>query len=275
MTVDLEKDGLAEIIHNFYLLTGIKIVFFDTEFKTIVSEPEYDTEFCAALKENKDFEKRCDECTKSACAYTKESKSLNIYRCHAGLTEAVIPIFIYDTLVGYIMLGQVIDDKKALSDKKKLIAYASGFTKNTDALFDKLVIKDEEHIRAAVQIMECCAYYVLTKHFVNINHGQLANQLGDYIKNNLTSQLTVDELCGKFFLSRNMLYKVFKKEFGMPIAVYIKKERIQMAKEAISNGMTITEAAAKSGFKDYNYFSKVFKKETGILPSKFKKSTHK
>ena len=37
----------------------------------------------------------------------------------------------------------------------------------------------------------------------------------------------------------------------------------------LRSGSTVTNAAISSGFEDYNYFSEIFKREMGILPSKY------
>ena len=70
-------------------------------------------------------------------------------------------------------------------------------------------------------------------------------------------------------LNRNKLYEISQSIYGMGIATYVRKKRVDIAKKCLNDGMTVAEAAEKSGFYDYNYFSKIFKRETGIVPSKF------
>ena len=58
----------------------------------------------------------------------------------------------------------------------------------------------------------------------------------------------------------------------MSIAKYVKKKRIAIAKDALEiEGTHISDAADAAGFTDYNYFSKVFKSETGLTPGEYKK----
>ena len=60
----------------------------------------------------------------------------------------------------------------------------------------------------------------------------------------------------------------------MSIAKYILKKRIEKAAQLLSeSGCHVREAAINVGFYDYNYFSKVFKKEMGITPLKYKKAS--
>ena len=55
------------------------------------------------------------------------------------------------------------------------------------------------------------------------------------------------------------------------IAEYIRKTRISAAKKMLAQNESVSAVARKSGFEDYNYFSKVFKRETGLSPSQYKK----
>ena len=58
----------------------------------------------------------------------------------------------------------------------------------------------------------------------------------------------------------------------MGIAAYVRKQRVKNAALMLKSGSTVANAAISSGFDDYNYFSEIFKKETGVLPSKYKYS---
>ena len=95
--------------------------------------------------------------------------------------------------------------------------------------------------------------------------------LKPFIENNLDSDLSVDLLCTYFQISRNSLYKIFNDFYGMSVAKYIRKKRVEVAIDLMNSGVSVADASSRVGFSDYNYFSKVFKTQTGVLPSKFKK----
>ncbi|MBE6695328.1 MAG: helix-turn-helix domain-containing protein [Ruminococcaceae bacterium] len=266
-----EKDSLTNVMKDFYLLTGIRIVVFDSDLNMIASMPDTDTPFCASLKRNKEFEKLCEKCTQKACLECKKRQRLNIYRCHAGLIEAISPVSINGALVGYIMLGQIITKENYSDDKKRIIKYISKYTNSAEEIFSELTVKDEAFIEASVKIMECCASYLLMKKLIITDKSRIIDELTTYIENNISSPISTDDLCDKFFISRNMLYRIFNESFGTTAAKYIKKQKIERAKELISSGASITEAAYSTGYNDSSYFSKVFKEETGVLPTVFKK----
>lgn len=93
----------------------------------------------------------------------------------------------------------------------------------------------------------------------------------DYIDKNLDSDLSLEVIEKKFFISRFYLSKLFKKFTGSTIHEYIIYKRISIAKKLLTEGCNVTEACMKSGFNDYSNFLKVFKKTVGILPGKYNK----
>ena len=65
---------------------------------------------------------------------------------------------------------------------------------------------------------------------------------------------------------------MFKKEMGMSIGEYVNLYRIQRAKKLIlENKMKMYEIATSVGFRDQQYFTKVFKKIVGCIPTDFQK----
>ena len=100
--------------------------------------------------------------------------------------------------------------------------------------------------------------------------GNIAFNINNYINSNLTADLSVEALCERFSLSRNMLYKISRSYFNMSIAKYVKSRRIIKAQELISEGVSVTHAAELTGFCEYGYFSRVFKEETGLTPVTYK-----
>ncbi len=57
----------------------------------------------------------------------------------------------------------------------------------------------------------------------------------------------------------------------MGIASYIKKLRLEKAKELLTQtDLTVSQVAMEAGFSDYNYFCRIFKKETGLPAGKYR-----
>ncbi|MDD7316663.1 MAG: AraC family transcriptional regulator, partial [Bacillales bacterium] len=68
------------------------------------------------------------------------------------------------------------------------------------------------------------------------------------------------------------LSRLFKKEMGITIGKYISSMRCVEAELLLRKShYSIQEISAYVGYLDNNYFVKVFKKETGYLPSEYRK----
>lgn len=266
-----KKDQLVELMYNFYTLTKIRIVIFDTEFNKVAAYPENECDVCSKIKQRKNGQFLCAQSDREACMICAQKNTLHIYKCHAGLIEAVSPLKMNDITLGYIMFGQIVEKRDKKINKDKITDYISSYiNENDDAekLFSTLVSKSDKQIGAAAKIMESCACYLCVKELVKVDSGDLIFLLDNYINNNIKEDLSARHLCEKFGISKNKLYRISNNIYGTGIADYIRKKRIHLAQNYLRQGCSVAEAAEKTGFYDYNYFSKVYKRETGMLPSK-------
>ena len=271
MYLEFDKEKLYNLMVDFYTLTKIRIVIHDNNFNNIMAVPEKSCEFCAALKKNPKAREKCLQCDMDGFTTCGKENKLTIYKCHSGLIEAVVPLKLNDINVGYIMFGQIIDKKQKKALKEEIVKYSSTYTDEPiNEYYDRLTSKTTEQINSAARIMQACACYLLVSELIRVDDNNIILNLSEYIEKNLTNDLTVESICDHFNINRNKLYKIFKECFGMSIAKYIRKKRVEHARILLKKGAKVSDAACLSGFYDYNYFSKVFKQETGVLPRSVK-----
>lgn len=92
----------------------------------------------------------------------------------------------------------------------------------------------------------------------------------EYIKANYDKKLTVDEIASKAGLSKYYFLREFKNITGHTVIAYVNIIRCEYAKELLSGKRhNIHEIARLCGFESDSYFSSVFKKYTGQLPSEY------
>ena len=92
------------------------------------------------------------------------------------------------------------------------------------------------------------------------------------IRENYLKDLSLSDLAEKYGMSSASLSTQLKEKLGMTYSDYVTSLRIQKAKDLLENTtLSIQEVAERSGYSDYFYFTKVFKKVEGISPSKYKK----
>jgi AraC-like DNA-binding protein len=88
-----------------------------------------------------------------------------------------------------------------------------------------------------------------------------------YIEKKFKQPIAVSTLCERAAMSRNTFFRTFKKITGFSPIHYQLKLRISHATKLLKTGQySIKEAGFAVGFSDSNYFSRLFKKESGISP---------
>lgn len=91
-----------------------------------------------------------------------------------------------------------------------------------------------------------------------------------YIHEHLTENISVDVLCHKACLSRNVFFKWFREQFGITPLQYINRERLKLAKQLLADrNKTVSEVGWLCGFNDTNYFIRLFRNSEGITPGTY------
>lgn len=98
-----------------------------------------------------------------------------------------------------------------------------------------------------------------------------------YVTENMSNpDLKIDDIANAMGMSRSVLYGRIKSAVGMTPIDFVRHIRIMKATEMLQNtDDTMTNIAYNVGFSDPKYFSKVFKKEMGIIPSEYRERTQR
>jgi two-component system, response regulator YesN len=111
-------------------------------------------------------------------------------------------------------------------------------------------------------------------------HPHTDNELLDkalvYIHDHFTQEMTLQHVADHIHISRNYFSILFKRFMKINFIDYVIGLRINKAKELLSRtSWKVYEVAGESGFNDVKYFSKLFKKLTGLSPGDYRAEHHK
>ncbi|MBO4494638.1 MAG: helix-turn-helix domain-containing protein [Clostridiales bacterium] len=110
---------------------------------------------------------------------------------------------------------------------------------------------------------------------VEIYKDPFVAKVASYLWLHMSDEITLPGILRKFSVNKNQLNDAFNKEVGMSCMNYLEHLRINWAKHALQynfDSIPISEISRRIGYSDTNYFSKVFKKYTGMTPTEFQKN---
>lgn len=96
-----------------------------------------------------------------------------------------------------------------------------------------------------------------------------------YLEKNYEQDISLDEVASEVGLSPSYLSRKFKERYQLGFLEYLTELRINQAADLLINkNIKINEVARRVGYRDGNYFSKVFKRETGLNPSEYREQSN-
>ncbi|MBU9743949.1 response regulator [Lachnospiraceae bacterium ASD3451] len=150
-------------------------------------------------------------------------------------------------------------------------ALADVFDKYYDPLTE---VMDRDQPADCIEFI--CGFYRQILVFVRsgkVSSGRrLAEKCVELIGQNISNpDLNVKWLASQLYVNENYLSRQFHKEFSVPLIKYMGQQRLEIAKNYLDKGYTnLQQVAQMVGFTDPLYFSKCFKKQFGVAPSKYR-----
>ena len=102
---------------------------------------------------------------------------------------------------------------------------------------------------------------------------EVFNRIVGYLEEKLNTRVTIEQICHDNLIGRSQLQKIFKEQCNMGIIEYFSLMKINAAKELMrTNQMNFTQISEHLGYTSIHYFSRQFKKVTGMTPSEYASS---
>lgn len=172
---------------------------------------------------------------------------------------------------------------KAGAQKSNLLRLGTELPKNIKYLLTELeessksgeygshILKNALLVELMVRLNRLYLKYPQLNSGIDIEFDKQIDAVLEYINSNLGSDLSIDNLSSRFFMSKYYLMHKFKLKTGFSIHSYIIQKKLIYADLLIKEGKSITEASIESGFGDYSNFVRTFKKMFGVSPRKYYK----
>lgn len=254
---------LDSLLKDFYRLTQIRITVFDDSFQELISYPADIVPFCKLIRQSSSCAAKCHTCDQHACEIAAKRNASYTYRCHAGLTESIAPIRMGNIVIGYLLFGHVFSYpsfEEGWNTIQNLCKNYDVSLSELKAACEKQPIISEEYISSASHIMKAVASFLCMERMVSLRQQELPVQIDEYIQEHYTEKIDAVSIAHHFGIGKTKIYEIAKQNYGIGIAEYIRKLRIEKAKELLTKfpELSLAEVAYECGFDDYNYFITVF-----------------
>ena len=143
--------------------------------------------------------------------------------------------------------------------------------------------KKKEQLYGSEQVLKILLEYFLLQLIRKYRYNENPDEPGEaqsainevikYVTDNYLEKITIDELAFLFRTNRATLCKEFKRSTGKTLVEFINEKKFEKAKRRILyTDATFTKIAEELNFESIHYFTRFFKKMSGVTPKEFRKT---
>lgn len=172
-----------------------------------------------------------------------------------------------------------VDHGKSLQDIYYHIPHAPEGTllhiaRALDALIHEITPCREECCRLLIEALGkqlCCELQKAAGSGTSARPASL--RIKSYLEHNYTGGINCSSVCDALKINRSYGSTVFREDFGISMADYLLKLRIDAAKHLLASkdSLKVSDVARFCAFNDTGYFIRVFRQQTGMTPGEFRK----
>lgn len=271
--IDYITKDIEEITYDFFIATGINLQIMDASFKRLnYISYTFSKKYCTLIQSTKAGLRLCFESDRKLLNRCKETKNAVSHICLAGLIDLAVPIINDDTIIGYILLGQI-KHKKEFTLKESFLDEIDVDACLLKKEYDSLVLFNNAKIKSIINLATILARHFLSEKIIKQKHVPELQTALDFIDANLEKPLTISYIEKQTYISKSSLYSLFHKHFHCTLKEYVNKKRIKRACHMLLySNQSIEYISEFVGFSSGPYFSKVFKSIMKMSPIQYKKT---
>lgn len=111
----------------------------------------------------------------------------------------------------------------------------------------------------------------MRKYSCNDTNSKHINACKEYIYSHIKERITIEDLSDELGVSSGYLSRLFKKETGVSVSVYIRRQKIDMAKNLLRfSDYSMIEIANRLSFSSQSHFIQQFREAVGMTPKKYR-----
>ncbi|MCK4515241.1 MAG: helix-turn-helix transcriptional regulator, partial [Spirochaetaceae bacterium] len=113
----------------------------------------------------------------------------------------------------------------------------------------------------------------LVLYMPNVPHGTVMRKAARHVRSHISDSIRLRDVASHVGLSPTYFSRLFAKEMRVPFVTYVNRARVDRARELLrTTDEPVTIIASEVGINDHSYFTKLFRRETGVTPSTYRAS---
>lgn len=186
--------------------------------------------------------------------------------CPNGLFEYLHPVLMDGEVAALVFVGNICPQ-----GREARLADSLGAT-----LFD--TVERDVDLAIATRYAQVVESYIrmLLEAYTDRTFAPLVENIKSYVAENAASRIDLAALATLFHYNEKYLGRLFKRQTGESLTVYINRQRVTNAARLLrKSNDAVCEVAAKTGFSSVNYFNRVFKGIYGVTPTAYREKQRK
>lgn len=268
----LFHEDVSKIFNTFHALFGIRIAFFSPDGKELkVGNNEGICRYCKAIRMCKGGAASCSKADRDGRILAQKRKKLVIYTCHAGMTEVVKPIIQQGALLGYAMIGQI--RTTTLPPNRFSSMWNATHEEKLEDIFLTQPLITQSNLMHIIEMFSYLMDLLSQEKMIYNSAIEAPRSISGFIQNHIDEQLSLERTSREIHLSPSRISHIVKEQYGISYTSLVRKLKMERARFLLTHfpNMSISEVALEVGIPDGQYFSRVFRKESNISPTQYRK----
>jgi AraC-like DNA-binding protein len=268
----LFDEEVQKLFNSFLACFGVRVTFFNTKCKVVLFGYCSSTNpFCELIRNDMHMVDRCCEQDQAMCKRSEAHDKLITYRCFAGPTESVMPIRSDGTLIGYGMVGQFRTRNEVPAEILKKYQESGGDIKKMRKHFKDMPYIEQKDSENMLNLFSMMINYITTQQYVGLRRLTASEQITRLMNEHSTEDLTIHDIAVAVNKSASTVSHMIKEQFGTSFKQLLIQKRVQRFEHIAHTepSLNVAESAARAGYSDAFYFSRLYKKVRGITPREY------
>lgn len=261
------QEEVKQIVHHFSTLLEIRTTFFTPDgSQVVVGGEKPNCMYCSYLHDYLDTEQQCKAFDAQKTSEATRRQELITYDCPGGLTGAAAPVIFNGRLLCVILIGQF----RQTDGMPKDIAKRWNEKFHNDKL-EKVFLQapyfEPKKISDIIGLLSLFVKYISSQRLVHISHDPVVHLL-EYIEDHPTDMLTLQDAAAMVHRSTSSVAHSFRKATGKSFRQFQIDKKLDLADEHFRTDpmSSVSQVAARVGYQDPLYFSRVYRKHRGFPP---------